>query len=149
MKICIVGTGYVGLVTGAGFAEMGHRVICVDIEQAKIDRLKKGDLPIFEPGLDALVERNTAAGRLEFSANVAQGIAESNAVFICVGTPMRADGGANLHAVDAVAAEVARCAQREMVVVLKARCPSEPTLASVRSSPGLRIQFTSCRTPSS
>ncbi len=123
MQICVVGTGYVGLVTGAGFAETGHRVVCVDIAEDKIERLNRGILPIFEPGLDDLVARNTAAGRLMFSSDIRQGIEASNAVFICVGTPMRPDGGADLSAVDAVAAQVAREAVREMVIVLKSTVP--------------------------
>ena len=87
MKLTIFGSGYVGLVTGACMAEMGNDVLCVDIDQGKIDRLNAGDIPIYEPGLDALVERNAAAGRLRFTTNVADAVAHGTFQFIAVGTP--------------------------------------------------------------
>ncbi len=123
MKICIVGTGYVGLVSGAGFAEIGNAVVCADVAEAKIDALRAGQIPIFEPGLEALVERNTTQGRLTFTTDVAAAIAQCELVFVAVGTPMRPDGGADLSQVDAVASAVAQHATRECVLVLKSTVP--------------------------
>jgi len=87
MKICIIGTGYVGLVSGTCFAEIGHNVICVDIDKKKIDKLNRGSIPIYEPGLEELVKRNSEQGRLKFSLDISLSIKNSNIVFICVGTP--------------------------------------------------------------
>ena len=123
MKICMIGSGYVGLVSGAGFSETGHDVICADIDASKIERLERGEIPIFEPGLDSMVARNVAAGRLSFSNDIAGSIAQSQIVFCAVGTPMRQDGAADLSAVDAVALEVARSATRECVLVMKSTVP--------------------------
>ena len=123
MKVCIVGSGYVGLVSGAGFAETGNTVVCADIAKAKIDALNEGRIPIFEPGLDALVATNREQGRLTFTTDVAGAIAGSEIVFVAVGTPMRADGGADLSQVDSVAKAVAEHATREMVIVLKSTVP--------------------------
>lgn len=123
MKICMIGSGYVGLVSGAGFAETGHEVVCADIDVAKIERLQRGEIPIFEPGLDGMVARNVAARRLSFSSDVPAAIAQAQVVFCAVGTPMRSDGAADLTAVDAVALEVARSASRECVLVMKSTVP--------------------------
>ncbi|MFW6087373.1 MAG: UDP-glucose dehydrogenase family protein, partial [Myxococcota bacterium] len=119
----MVGTGYVGLVSGACFAETGNHVVCADVDAAKIDRLERGEIPIFEPGLDEVIERNVAGGRLRFSQDVTAAIAESQIVFVAVGTPPRIDGGADLSAVDAVAQTVAEHATREVVLVLKSTVP--------------------------
>ncbi len=123
MRIVMVGSGYVGLVSGAGFAEMGNDVVCADIDESKIARLLAGEIPIFEPGLDAVVERNVAQGRLSFTSDVPAAIAKAEAIFIAVGTPMREDGAANLTYVDAVARTVAQHAGRECVVVCKSTVP--------------------------
>ena len=123
MKICMVGTGYVGLVSGAGFAATGARVTCVDVDADKITQLEAGKIPIFEPGLDTLVAANVADGRLMFSADVEGTIAASDVVFIAVGTPPRADGAADLTAVDNVAETIARNCSRETVVVIKSTVP--------------------------
>lgn len=123
MNVCMVGTGYVGLVTGAGLAELGNRVVCADVDESRITALGRGVLPIYEPGLDALVERNARERRLSFSADVDAAITASDVVFVTVGTPSRSDGGADLSAVDDVAARVARLATREMVLVLKSTVP--------------------------
>ncbi len=123
MKLCVVGSGYVGLVTGAGFAETGNDVTCADIDETKIDALQRGEVPISEPGLDAMIERNVAGGRLTFTADVAAAMADAEAIFIAVGTPPRSDGAANLSAVDAVAEAAARHARRECVLVLKSTVP--------------------------
>jgi len=123
MKLCMVGTGYVGLVSGACFAETGQSVVCADIDPKKIQVLNEGGIPIFEPGLDAIVARNVEQGRLSFTSDVPAAIREATAVFCAVGTPPRADGGADLSAVDAVAKTVAENCQREMVLVLKSTVP--------------------------
>ena len=132
MKLCIVGTGYVGLVGGACFAETGNDVVCVDVNSSKIERLNAGDVPIFEPGLDEVIDRNTKAGRLSFSTDVAGVIGRSEVVFVAVGTPPRPDGGADLSAVDKVAGTVAMAAKNELVLVLKSTVPVG-TNARVRS----------------
>jgi UDPglucose 6-dehydrogenase len=123
MNVCMIGTGYVGLVTGAGLAELGNRVICADADATRVESLARGALPIYEPGLDDLVARNTREGRLSFSADIDAAIAASDVVFVTVGTPPRSDGGADLSAVFEVAERVARVATREMVLVLKSTVP--------------------------
>ena len=123
MRICMVGTGYVGLVSGAGFAEMGNDVVCADIDKAKIQSLHEGHVPIFEPGLEELLERNVRAKRLTFSDDPTAAIASAQAVFVAVGTPPRSDGGADLSAVDRVAETVAKNVQAEAVLVLKSTVP--------------------------
>lgn len=123
MNVCMIGTGYVGLVTGAGLAELGNRVVCADVDASRIEALGRGVLPIYEPGLDHLVERNARERRLSFSANVDGSIASSEVVFVTVGTPSRSDGGADLSAVLDVAERVAQVAEREMVLVLKSTVP--------------------------
>lgn len=123
MKLCMVGTGYVGLVSGACFAETGNDVVCADIDSDKIARLNDGDVPIFEPGLEAMIERNVAAKRLSFSADVATSINAATVIFVAVGTPQRSDGAADLRAVDAVAEAVAKNVGREAVLVLKSTVP--------------------------
>lgn len=123
MKIAVIGTGYVGLVTGACFSEVGMDVTCVDIDQKKIDNLKKGILPIYEPGLDEIVARNTQRKRLHFSTSLADGIREAEVAFIAVGTPPDEDGSADLKYVLGVAAEIGRHMQRPIVVVTKSTVP--------------------------
>lgn len=123
MKIAIVGTGYVGLVSGACFAEMGIDVTCVDIDQAKIERLRVGDIPIYEPGLDELVLRNTHEGRLHFTTHLADCLDGVEAVFSAVGTPPDEDGSADLRYVLEVAREVGRHMQHYLVVVTKSTVP--------------------------
>jgi UDPglucose 6-dehydrogenase len=105
MKIAMIGTGYVGLVSGVCFSDFGHEVICVDKDPSKIDRLRAGQIPIFEPGLEDLMAKNVAAGRLSFTLDLAQAVAGADAVFIAVGTPTRrGDGHADLTYVMAAAA---------------------------------------------
>ena len=123
MKIAIVGTGYVGLVTGACFAEVGMNVTCIDIDQNKIDNLHKGILPIYEPGLDEMVNRNVEKKRLHFSTNLAEAIQGAEVVFIAVGTPPDEDGSADLKYVLAVASSIGKHAQHPMVVVTKSTVP--------------------------
>ncbi len=123
MNIAVVGTGYVGLVTGACFAEFGVNVTCVDIDEEKVKALKAGKIPIFEPGLDDLVERNLKQGRLKFTTDLAEGIENSLVVFIAVGTPQNEDGAADLTFVKEVALAVARNLNGYKVVVTKSTVP--------------------------
>ena len=124
MKIAMVGSGYVGLVSGACFADFGHEVVCIDKDAAKIDRLRDGVMPIYEPGLDALVESNARAGRLSFATELADSIAGAQAIFIAVGTPSRrGDGHADLTFVHAVAREVGEALANDAVVVTKSTVP--------------------------
>lgn len=123
MNIAIVGTGYVGLVSGACFAEMGAHVTCIDIDREKIENLKKGKIPIYEPGLDELVKRNVAAGRLHFSVSLAETIDDVEAVFCAVGTPPDKDGNADLSAVIAVARDFARSITDFSILVIKSTVP--------------------------
>jgi len=124
MRIVMIGTGYVGLVSGACFADFGHRVCCVDKDESKVQALREGRIPIFEPGLDELVERNVAAGRLEFTLDLVEALPGADAVFIAVGTPSRrGDGHADLSYVHAAAREMAPHLQPGMVVVTKSTVP--------------------------
>ncbi|MBC7451832.1 MAG: UDP-glucose/GDP-mannose dehydrogenase family protein [Cytophagales bacterium] len=123
MKIAIVGTGYVGLVTGTCFSEVGIDVTCVDIDQKKIDNLKNGILPIYEPGLEEMVERNAKKARLKFSTDLGSSITDAEVAFIAVGTPPGEDGSADLKYVLAVAAEIGRTMQQTLVVVTKSTVP--------------------------
>ncbi len=123
MHICVVGTGYVGLVTGACLADFGMDVTCVDKIEAKIDALNRGEIPIYEPGLDALVAKNTQAGRLHFTTDLAAGIQQALAVFIAVGTPPKEDGSADLSYVVQVAEAIADNLNGYKVVVTKSTVP--------------------------
>ncbi|WP_330082877.1 UDP-glucose/GDP-mannose dehydrogenase family protein [Methylocystis iwaonis] len=124
MRIAMIGSGYVGLVSGACFSDFGHTVVCVDLDEAKIKALEAGVMPIYEPGLEQLVERNVRDGRLSFSTDLKASVAGVDAVFIAVGTPSRrGDGHADLSYVFAAAAEVARAATGPLVVVDKSTVP--------------------------
>ncbi|HCB75189.1 MAG TPA: UDP-glucose 6-dehydrogenase [Sphingomonas bacterium] len=124
MRIVMIGSGYVGLVSGACFADFGHDVVCVDKDAGKIDKLKAGGIPIYEPGLDALVAKNVAAGRLSFTTDLAGPVGEAEVVFIGVGTPTRrGDGHADLSYVYGAAKEIAAALKRFTVVVTKSTVP--------------------------
>ncbi len=123
MKLAVIGTGYVGLVTGTCFADMGNDVWCIDIDEKKIKGLKKGILPIYEPGLDDVVKRNYDEGRLRFTTDLKQGISESLYAFIAVGTPSDEDGSADLHHVLEVARQIGRCMEKYIVIVDKSTVP--------------------------
>jgi UDPglucose 6-dehydrogenase len=124
MRIAMIGSGYVGLVSGACFAQFGHDVICVDKDEGKIARLRKGEMPIYEPGLDKLVTDNMRAGRLAFGDSLGEAVGNADAVFIAVGTPTRrGDGHADLTYVYAAAAEIADAIQGYTVVVTKSTVP--------------------------
>src|SRR6185503_5859587 len=124
MRVAMIGTGYVGLVSGACFADFGHTVTCIDKDAAKIEALKAGGIPIYEPGLEQLVASNVRAGRLFFATDAAQAVREADAVFIAVGTPSRrGDGYADLSYVYAAAEEVAAQVEGFTVVVTKSTVP--------------------------
>src|SRR5215510_14408575 len=124
MKIAMIGAGYVGLVSGACFSEFGHRVTCIDQDELKVERLRRNEIPIYEPGLDALVARNAAAGRLKFEKDLSAAVAESDLVFIAVGTPSRrGDGHADLTYVREAARQIAQAIRHYTVVVTKSPVP--------------------------
>lgn len=123
MNITMIGTGYVGLVTGTCLAESGNDVTCVDIDQAKIDRLRQGEIPIYEPGLSELVLYNSKAGRLKFTASAAEAVPTAKCVFIAVGTPQRDDGSANLDGLWKVVETLAPLLPAEAIVVIKSTVP--------------------------
>jgi UDPglucose 6-dehydrogenase len=123
MNVCVIGTGYVGLVTGACFAEFGVSVICADKDAAKVDALQRGRIPIYEPGLDALVARNVEQGRLSFTTETADAVRSSLVVFIAVQTPTLPDGGTDLGSIEAVAREIGRALNGYKVVVTKSTVP--------------------------
>lgn len=123
MKVCVVGTGYVGLVVGTCLSESGNDVICVDKDKRKIDPLKRAVSPIYEPGLTELLQRNIREGRLRFSTNLGASVKISDVVFICVGTPVNSDRTPDLRQVEKVAAEVAKAMEHYTVIVLKSTVP--------------------------
>src|SRR5882762_1920650 len=123
MKLTIIGTGYVGLVTGTCFAEVGHDVICVDNDAAKVKVLKEGGIPIYEPGLEELVRKNSAAGRLSFTVNTAEGVANSDVIFIAVPTPPLEDGSVDMSFIEKVARYIAGAMTNYKIVVDKSTVP--------------------------
>lgn len=147
MKIAIVGTGYVGLVTGTCFADMGINVVCVDTDAAKIENLQRGVIPIYEPGLEPLVKKNYAAGRLSFSTSLAAVLADVEVVFIAVGTPPDEDGSADLSYVLGVAREIGENIDSYKLVVTKSTVPvgtAEKVRATLRetiAARGLNVEF--------
>jgi UDPglucose 6-dehydrogenase len=123
VKVAVIGTGYVGLVTGVGFAETGNAVVCADVDAAKIARLQRNAIPIYEPGLEPMVARNQDEGRLSFTTDVGAAVEASDIVFIAVGTPQDEDGSADLHHVLDVAATIGRRMNRPKIVVTKSTVP--------------------------
>jgi len=123
VELCVVGTGYVGLVLGPSLADLGHRVVCVDKDADKIRQLEEGQVPIYEPGLDEVIARGRQVGRLSFSTDLAQAVAKSEVVFIAVGTPPSPDGSADLSGVFAVADEIGRHMSRPTTTVIKSTVP--------------------------
>src|SRR5687767_8170353 len=119
MKIAVIGTGYVGLVTGACFSEFGVDVTCVDVDAGKIDKLNNGVIPIYEPGLDAIVERNVREGRLHFTTNIASAVAPAQVVFFAVGTPPKEDGSPDMSFYQQAAKDVAGVMADYKVLVTK------------------------------
>jgi UDPglucose 6-dehydrogenase len=123
MKITIIGTGYVGLVTGTCFAEVGHTVICVDNDENKVRMLQGGGIPIYEPGLEEMVKSNVATGRLRFTASTAEGVEKSDVVFIAVPTPPLPDGGVDLSFIERVARDIAGAMTSYKIIVDKSTVP--------------------------
>ena len=123
MKVVMIGTGYVGLVTGTCFAESGNDVTCVDVDQQKIDMLRRGEVPIYEPGLAEMIHRNTAAGRLHFTSDLPTPVSAADCVFVAVGTPQGASGAADLSNVFAVVEALAPCLREGAVVIIKSTVP--------------------------
>lgn len=123
MDIAVIGTGYVGLVTGAGLSDFGNDVVCVDIDEKKIEALRRGVIPIYEPGLDKLVSKNVSEGRLRFTTDLAQAIRDARAIFIAVGTPPKADGSADLRYVEDVARTIAKHMNGPKLIITKSTVP--------------------------
>ncbi len=153
MKITIFGSGYVGLVTGACFAEVGNEVLCVDVDKHKVARLQRGEIPIHEPGLDEVVRRNSGGGRLRFTTDIAEGVAHGLFQFIAVGTPPDEDGSADLQHVRAVACAIGHCLDGYRVVVNKSTVPVgtadvvRETIAGILAERGLDFPFTVVSNP--
>ncbi len=147
MNLAVVGAGYVGLVSGACFADMGNRVACVDRDAARIAMLKRNEIPIYEPGLKELVDRNSAEGRLSFTSDIAAAVDSSQVIFIAVGTPPGEDGSADLEQVLAVAEDIGRHMNDYKVVVNKSTVPVgtadlvAQTIRKVQSQRGVQIPF--------
>ena len=123
MDICIIGSGYVGLVTGACLADVGHNVVCVDNDQKKVDSLRSGQIPIYEPGLEEVVQRNVSARRLRFTSSIEDGVEHSQIVFIAVSTPPQPDGSVDLTFIERVAREIAEVLKEYRVIVDKSTVP--------------------------
>ncbi|WP_338849898.1 UDP-glucose/GDP-mannose dehydrogenase family protein [Massilia sp. W12] len=153
MKITMIGSGYVGLVSGACLAEVGNHVLCLDLDQAKIDMLNQGGIPIHEPGLDELVKRNRAAGRLQFTTDIEAAVAHGQLQFIAVGTPPDEDGSADLKYVLAAARNIARHMQEYKVIVNKSTVPVgsgdrvHEAIAAELAGRGVEIPFTVVSNP--
>ncbi|MGB7338519.1 MAG: UDP-glucose/GDP-mannose dehydrogenase family protein [Phototrophicaceae bacterium] len=143
-KICVIGSGYVGLVTGTCFADLGNHVVTVDIDAKKIEGLKNGEMPIYEPGLEELVERNVKAGRLNFTTSYEEGLEGARFVFICVGTPSAVDGEADLKYVRASAQTIGEKMQEPLIIVNKSTVPvgtGDWTAEIIQSSQPTPIDF--------
>lgn len=147
MKVTVFGTGYVGLVTGACLAEVGHSVVCVDVDEAKVESLKKGVIPIFEPGLESIVTQNHASGQLTFTTDAENAVAHGKVIFIAVGTPPDENGSADLSYVLAVAGTIAQFMDKEKIVVTKSTVPVGTSdkvsekLRSVLESRGAKLAY--------
>ena len=147
MRLCIVGTGYVGLVSAACFAEMGNDVHCVDVNPRIVEQLNNGHVHIFEPGLEALVARNHAEKRLQFTTSLEEGLKQAECVFICVGTPSRADGSCDLSYVEQVASQIGSTMAHSLIVVDKSTVPVgtadmvQERIATALHARGLAIPF--------
>ena len=144
MKLTIIGTGYVGLVTGACFAQVGHQVVCVDNDAAKVKLLKAGGIPIYEPGLEELVKKNTTSGKLSFSTSTAEGVEKSDVVFIAVATPPQPDGSVDLSFIERVARDIAGAMTGYKIIVDKSTVPvktGEKVVETIRRYCPAKVDF--------
>ena len=144
MKLSIIGTGYVGLVTGTCFAEVGHQVICVDNDAAKVKMLQAGGIPIYEPGLEELVKKNVAAGRLKFTNSTAEGVQSSDVIFIAVPTPPQPDGSVDLSYIEKVARDIAAAMTSYKIVVDKSTVPvktGEKVTETIKRYCAAKVEF--------
>jgi len=148
VKIAVIGSGYVGLVAGACLAETGNEVLCADVDARKVTRLQRNDVPIYEPGLEPLIRRNQAEGRLRFTSDLPDAIAHGRVIFIAVGTPPGEDGSADLQHVLAVARAIGQHMSEPKVVVTKSTVPvgtAERVRAAIRAE--TRLRFEVCSNP--
>ncbi len=144
MKLSIIGTGYVGLVTGTCFAEVGHHVFCVDNDAAKVKMLQGGGIPIYEPGLEEIVKKNVAAGRLKFTSSTAEGVQESDVIFIAVPTPPQPDGSVDLSYIERVARDIAAAMTSYKIVVDKSTVPvktGEKVAETIKRYCAAKVEF--------
>jgi UDPglucose 6-dehydrogenase len=144
MKLTIIGTGYVGLVSGTCFAEVGHNVICVDSDAAKVKMLQAGGIPIYEPGLEELVQKNVAAGRLTFTNSTAEGVQKSDVIFIAVPTPPQSDGSVDLSYIERVARDIAAAMTSYKIVVDKSTVPvktGEKVTETIKRYCAAKVEF--------
>jgi UDPglucose 6-dehydrogenase len=144
MKLSIIGTGYVGLVTGTCFAEVGHHVICVDNDANKVKMLQAGGIPIYEPGLEELVKKNVAAGRLKFTNSTAEGVQNSDVIFIAVPTPPQADGSVDLSYIERVARDIAAAMTSYKIIVDKSTVPvktGEKVAETIKRYCAAKVEF--------
>ena len=151
MQISVVGTGYVGLVAGTCFAETGNEVVCVDVDEQKIERLNGGEIPIFEPGLEDLVKRNMDEGRLQFTTDLPAAVRRAKVIFIAVGTPQDRDGSADLRYVMQVAEQIGKSMNGPKIIVDKSTVPvgTADKVPRGRSASSPSTNSTSSPTPSS
>jgi UDPglucose 6-dehydrogenase len=153
MRVSIAGSGYVGLVSGAGLSDVGHHVVCMDIDEARVEGLKNGIVPIFEPGLDRMLETNFSQGRLEFTSSIARAVEHAEVLFIAVGTPPDEDGSADLSHVLAVASAVGDHMNKPLLVVVKSTVPVgtchkvKETISRKLRERGLEIDFSVASNP--
>jgi UDPglucose 6-dehydrogenase len=153
MKLTVIGSGYVGLVTGACLADVGNHVLCLDIDAGKVARLKAGEVPIHEPGLDEIIARNAAAGRMEFSSSYEDGVAHADIFFIAVGTPTDEDGSADVRHVESAARELGRRLARRALVVVKSTVPVgthalvEHAMGEELAARGAKVEFSVASNP--
>src|SRR5437762_11265615 len=144
MNITIVGTGYVGLVTGTCFAEAGHKVICVDCDAEKVELLKAGGIPIYEPGLEEMIKRNVGGGRLGFTTSTKEGVEKSDVIFIAVPTPPLPDGAVDLSFIEGVARDIASAMTSYKIVVDKSTVPvrtGEKVVETIKRYCKARVEF--------
>ena len=144
MKLTLIGTGYVGLVTGACFAEVGHQVVCVDNDAAKVKLLQSGGIPIYEPGLEELVKKNVAAGRLAFTTSTTEGVQKSDVIFIAVPTPPQPDGSVDLSFIERVARDIAAAMTTYKIVVDKSTVPvktGEKVVETIKRYCPAKVEF--------